>query len=115
MCPDSASALILDVFSSGENQGPATSKPTVRERDRYGCGGLMVWEDIILNRRKDLHVFYKDSVTTVIYRDEFLEPYVSLFSDKIYPGLVFMDENARPHREHLVGEFLESENIWLMD
>ncbi|GFW91966.1 uncharacterized protein TNCV_2152461 [Trichonephila clavipes] len=40
-----------------------------REIDNYGGGGLMVWVGIMLDGRTPLHVFERDSVTGVRYRD----------------------------------------------
>ncbi|GBN56782.1 hypothetical protein AVEN_245928-1 [Araneus ventricosus] len=42
----------------------------VREIDHYGGGDLMVWAGIMLDGRTPLHVFERDTVTGVRYRDE---------------------------------------------
>ncbi|GBN66331.1 hypothetical protein AVEN_161301-1 [Araneus ventricosus] len=62
-----------------------------------------------------LHVFERDTVTGVRYRDEILEPYVRLFRDAVGPEFILMDYNERPHRTLLVDELLESEDILRMD
>ncbi|GBN12477.1 Transposable element Tc1 transposase [Araneus ventricosus] len=90
----------------------------VREIDLYGGGGLMVWAGILLDDRTPLHVFERDNVSGVRYRDEILEPYVRLFRGAVGPefnGFNLMDDNARPHRALLVDKFLESEDIRRMD
>ncbi len=71
----------------------------------------MVWASIMLDGRIYLHVFDKGSVTGVRYRDEVLEPCIRLFRGAVGPEFISMDDNARPHRAVLVGEFLESEDI----
>ncbi|GBM09329.1 Transposable element Tc1 transposase [Araneus ventricosus] len=86
-----------------------------REFDHYGGGDLMVWAGIMLDDRTPLHVFESGTVTGVRYRDEILEPYVSLFRGAVGPEFILMDDNARPHRALLVDEFLESEDIRRMD
>ena len=75
----------------------------------------MVWASILLDGRTHLHVFERGTVTAVRYRDEVLEPYVRLFRGEVNPDIILMDDNARPHRAHLVDEFLESEDILRMD
>ena len=45
------------------------------------------------------------------YRGEVLEPYVRVFRGAHGADIVFMDDNACPHRTTLVDDFLESEGI----
>jgi transposase len=87
----------------------------IRERDRYGGGGLMVWAGIMLDGRTPLHIFDGGTLTAQRYRDEILEPYVRLFRGAIGPEFIFMDDNARPHRAQLVNEFIEGEDIQRME
>ncbi|GBO03204.1 hypothetical protein AVEN_228326-1 [Araneus ventricosus] len=79
----------------------------VRVIDHYGGGGLIVSAGIMLDGRTPLHVFERGTLTGVRYRDEILEPYVRLFRGAVGPELILMDDNAKPHRAHLVDEFLE--------
>ncbi|KFM62858.1 Transposable element Tc3 transposase, partial [Stegodyphus mimosarum] len=69
----------------------------------------------MLNGRNELHVFDRGSVTGDRYCEEVLLPYVCLFRGAIGPDLIFMDDNARPHRTLSVEELLESENVTRMD
>ncbi|GFX87500.1 transposable element Tcb2 transposase [Trichonephila clavipes] len=55
------------------------------------------------------------SVTGDRYCEEVLLPHVRLFRGAIGPDLIFMDDNARPHRTLAVEELLESEDITRMD
>ncbi|GFU93306.1 transposable element Tcb1 transposase [Trichonephila clavipes] len=71
----------------------------------------MVWAEISLGYRTDLHIFKRDSVTAVQYRDEVLEPIVRLYAAGIGPTFVLMDNNARPHRADIIDDYLESEGI----
>ncbi|GFW54366.1 transposable element Tcb1 transposase [Trichonephila clavipes] len=69
---------------------------------------------IILGSRTDLHV---QSVTMIghIYRDVILEQHVRLFRGAMDAEFLFIDESARPHRENIVDECLQSEDITRMD
>ncbi|UYV79772.1 hypothetical protein LAZ67_18000603 [Cordylochernes scorpioides] len=55
--------------------------------------------------------FSGGTLTAQRYRDEILEPYLRPYRDQIGHNLIFMDDNARPHRARLVNEYLQSENI----
>lgn len=87
----------------------------VREIDQFGGRGILVWGGIMLGSRTPLHVFDEGSVTAQRYRDEVLEPYVRLFRGAAGPDFLFMDDNARPHRAHIVDDFLEEEDIRRMN
>ncbi|GFX77184.1 transposable element Tcb2 transposase [Trichonephila clavipes] len=65
----------------------------------------------MLGGRTHLHVFQRNTVTAVKYRDKVLEPYVRLFRSTVDPDFILMDGNERPHRVRMVDEFLESEYI----
>ncbi|KFM62638.1 Transposable element Tc1 transposase, partial [Stegodyphus mimosarum] len=69
----------------------------------------------MLNGRIELHVSDRVSVTGDCYCEEVLLPHVRLFRGAIGPDLIFMDDNARPHRILVVEELLESEDITRMD
>ncbi|GFU44971.1 transposable element Tc3 transposase [Trichonephila clavipes] len=74
----------------------------------------MVWAGIMMDGRTDLHFVDTGSVTAHRYRDEVLEPYVSLFWVAVGPDFIFMDDNAPYHRAVLIDDFLETENIQRM-
>ncbi|GFU77916.1 transposable element Tc3 transposase [Trichonephila clavipes] len=84
------------------------------ERHRYGGAGRPVWGGIILVSRTDLHV-ESVTITDHIYRDVILEQHVRLFRGSMDAEFLFMDGNARPHRENIVDECLQSEDITRMD
>lgn len=54
-------------------------------------------------------------MTAVLYRDEVLEPIVSLYTAVVGPAVVYMDDNARLDRAHVIDEYLASERIAKMD
>ncbi|GFT29974.1 transposable element Tcb1 transposase [Trichonephila clavipes] len=84
------------------------------ERHRYGGAGWLVWGEIILGSRTDLHV-QSVTMTGHIYRDVILEQHVRLFRGPMGAEFLFMDDNARPHRANIVDEYLQSEDITGMD
>ncbi|UYV82660.1 hypothetical protein LAZ67_22000421 [Cordylochernes scorpioides] len=87
----------------------------IREIDSFRGGSLLVWAGISSSRRTPLHIFSGGTLTAQRYRDEIHEPYLRPYRDQIGHNLIFMDDNARPHRARLVNEYLQSENIRRMD
>ena len=51
-------------------------------------------------------------LTGVRYRDEILHPIVRLYAGAI---IILMDDNARPHRDCVVNDYLRTETIESMD
>ncbi|UYV83102.1 hypothetical protein LAZ67_22002217 [Cordylochernes scorpioides] len=88
---------------------------SIREIDSFRGGSLLVWAGTSSSRRTPLHIFSGGTLTAQRYRDEILEPYLRPYRDQIGHNLIFMDDNARPHRARLVNEYLQSENIRRMD
>ncbi|UYV72792.1 hypothetical protein LAZ67_10000745 [Cordylochernes scorpioides] len=87
----------------------------IREIDSFRGGSLLVWAGISSSRRTPLQIFSGGTLTAQRYRDEILEPYLRPYRDQIGHNLIFMDDNARPHRARLDNEYLQSENIRRMD
>lgn len=84
------------------------------ERDHFGGASIMVWAGILLTTRTALHEIvrvHRQGLTAIRYRDEVLAPHVRLFRGAVGPDFVLMDDNARPHRAHVVDDFLETEDI----
>ncbi|GFW64358.1 transposable element Tcb1 transposase [Trichonephila clavipes] len=84
------------------------------ERHHYGGAGWLVWGGIILGSRTDLYV-QSVTMTGHIYRDVILEQHVRLFRGAMGAELLFMEDDARPHRANIVDECLQYEDITLMD
>ncbi|GFS88811.1 DDE_3 domain-containing protein [Trichonephila clavipes] len=57
----------------------------------------------------------KLTMTGHIYRDVILEQHVRLFRGAMGAEFMFMNDNAHPHRENIVDECLQSEDITRMD
>lgn len=86
----------------------------VREIYYYCSRGLMVRAGIMLYGHTTLQDFERDTVNGVWYRYTVLEPYVCNFRSTVGLHFILMDGNVRSHRAHVVGDFLESEDICQM-
>ncbi|GFV78484.1 transposable element Tcb1 transposase [Trichonephila clavipes] len=67
----------------------------------------MVYAEISLGDRTDLHIFKRGSVTAIPYRDEVLESIVRLCAAAVGPTFVLIDNNERPHRADIVDDYLK--------
>ncbi|GFU85564.1 transposable element Tc1 transposase [Trichonephila clavipes] len=86
----------------------------VREIDKYGRGGLMVWTGIMLNGHTPLLVFERGSVIGVMYMDEVLTLCLP-FQIACGPEFILMDDNVLADKALHVDEYLEGEDIRRMD
>ena len=84
------------------------------ENHPFGGGGILKWAGIMFSGRTDLHIVDGCTVNAQRYRDEVLEPHLHLFRGAVGPHFIFMD-TARPHRGHLLDDYLEREDIQCMD
>ncbi|GFS74596.1 transposable element Tcb1 transposase [Trichonephila clavipes] len=84
------------------------------ERHLYVGARWLVWGGIILGSRPDLHV-QSVTMTGHICLDVILEQYVRLFRGAMGAEFLFIDDNARLHRENIVDECLQSGEITRMD
>ncbi|GFV81487.1 transposable element Tcb2 transposase [Trichonephila clavipes] len=74
----------------------------------------MVWGGISIGGRTDLHIIRNGTLTGRRYADEILRPHVIPYAGAIGDSFVFQDDNARPHRAHLVENMLEAETIQII-
>lgn len=95
--------------------GTRNNPAFVHESVRFGGGGVTLWAGISINGRTDLYIIRNGAVTAQRYRDEILRPIVVLYAAAIGDEFILMDDNARPHRAHLVDNFLFDEGILRMD
>ncbi|GFV61314.1 transposable element Tcb2 transposase [Trichonephila clavipes] len=96
-------------------RGSRNHPSNIIERDRYGGRGVLVWGNIMLGSRTDLHIFDAGSVNGTRYCNEILLPYVRLFRGAMGLQFLFMDNNAPCHRTVAAEQLLESEDIERMD
>ena len=83
----------------------------VAQHDRYGGGSLMVWGGISVHGKTDLHVIRNGTLTAVRYRVEILDPIVRPYAGAVGSDFILMDDNARPHRAHVVDRYLDDNGI----
>lgn len=74
----------------------------------------MVWGGIHLHGRTPLHLV-RGTLTAVRYRDEILQPLVVPTLQAMGADAVLQDDNATPHRAHVVQDFLRDQPIVSMD
>ena len=58
-----------------------------------------------------LHIFERGYITLERYCREIILDHLRLFKDAISPDFLFMDDNARPHRNAKISNTLNSEDI----
>ena len=75
----------------------------------------MVYAGISIDGRTDLHIIRNGALTGQRYRDEILRPIVVSYAAAIGDDFMLMDDNCRPHRAHLVDDFLFEEGIIRME
>ena len=81
----------------------------VLQHNRYGGGGVMVWA-AINHRFKSQLVVCQGNLTARRYIDQILRPVVvPMFRQR--QGLVFQQDNARPHVARVTMNFLQANNI----
>ncbi|GFW75278.1 transposable element Tc1 transposase [Trichonephila clavipes] len=92
-------------------RGSRNHPSDIIERDRYGGRGVLVWGDIMLGSRTDLHIFDAGSVNGIRYCNEILLPYVRLFRGAMGLQFLFMDDNAPCHPTVAAEQLLESRRL----
>ena len=84
----------------------------VVRRVAHGGGGVLVWAGISHGHRTQLY-FVEGNLNAVRYRDEILRPIVIPFVEQNY--LILQQDNARPHVARVCMNFLEAENIRVLE
>jgi len=75
----------------------------VQEVDRFGLGSVMIWGGICGGRKTRLLVI-NGNLTAQRYIDQVLTPELVPFVNRNGPGLVFKQDNARPHSARITQE-----------
>ncbi|GFV95167.1 transposable element Tcb1 transposase [Trichonephila clavipes] len=88
-------------------RGTRNQPQNITEHHAFQGRSIMVWAEISLGDRTDLHIFKRGSVTAIRYRDEVLESTVRLCAAAVGPTFVLMDNNARPDRADIVDDCLK--------
>ena len=92
----------------GENR---YAENVVSTSELFGGGGVLVWGGICIGGRSEL-VIIRQNFYSQRYISDILEPHVLPFAGATDPEhFVLVDDNARPHRGHIVDTFLDNNNI----
>uniref|UniRef100_A0A8C8DQ73 Transposable element Tcb2 transposase n=1 Tax=Oryzias sinensis TaxID=183150 RepID=A0A8C8DQ73_9TELE len=92
--------------------GERFSDVNVVDRVDHGGGGVMVWAGICYGRRTQVH-FIDRSLNAQRYRDDILGPIVVPYIQQHH--LMLQHDNARPHVARICTQFLEAENIPVLE
>ena len=65
--------------------------------------------------RTDLDVFPRRTVNAQVYRDDIFDAFVRPYAGAIDDAFLSKDHNARPHRSHIVDDYLQQETIMRME
>ena len=80
----------------------------------FGGGSIMVWGGISLRGKTDL-VIIEGNLNAVRYRDDILEPVAIPYLQNMGPNAILQDDNARPHRARIIGEYLQNLGVERME
>lgn len=86
----------------------------ILEFNRWGGHSVMVWGGISLNHKTDL-VIIDGNMTAQRYIDQVLRPHVVPFLQQHNDTRILQQDNARPHAARVTREFLENQEIHVMD
>ena len=92
--------------------GERYSDACVREVDRFGGGGSVVWGRISHGVKTPL-VVIQGNLTAVRYRDQVLMPHILPLVNA--HNLSFQHDNARPHVARVCRDFLNQNNVQVLD
>ncbi|GFW83815.1 transposable element Tcb2 transposase [Trichonephila clavipes] len=94
-------------------EGPSSrNNPAfVHESVRFGGEGVFVYGSISIDGCTDLYIIRDGPLTDRRYRDENLRPIVVPYAAAIKDDFILMDDNCRPHRANLVGDFIFEDGI----
>lgn len=90
-------------------KGERFAEACVRERDRFGGGGVMVWGGIMGGRKTRL-IVVRGNMNAARYINEILTPEVIPFLRRHGPG-IFQQDNARPHTAIVTRNHLQANNV----
>ena len=81
----------------------------LNERDRFGCGSVTVWGDI-MGRRKTNLIVVQGNLNARGYINQILQPEAVPFLQRHGPAIL-MHDNARPHVAMIFRQFLNRNNV----
>ena len=81
----------------------------LNERDRFGCGSVMVWAGI-MGRRKTNLIVVQGNINAQGYINQILQPEAVPFLQRHRPAIL-MHDNARPDVARICRQFLNRNNV----
>lgn len=78
-------------------------------------GSVMVWAGISMTQRTDLVTIPPPGLTAARYINEVLQPHILPFRQRIGDQFILMQDNARPHTAVLTRQFLQNNDITVLD
>lgn len=91
-------------------RGERTAACCIQEVVPYGGGSVMVWGGILGEEKTPL-VIVNGNLTAQRYVDDILHPVVCPFLRQQAQGVIFQQDNARPHTARVTQNFLANNNI----
>jgi hypothetical protein len=87
---------------------------TVQEVVPFGNGSVMVWGGISIDDKSDLVVIRNGALNARRYIDEVLQTQIQPRAHAGGENFVLMQDNARPHVARIVTDYLQEQNIAIM-
>jgi len=81
----------------------------------FGGGSVMVWAGISFFRRTELVILPPPGLTFARYVDEVLRPHVLPLRNNMEENFILMQDNARAHTARHTRDFLQRNNITVLD
>lgn len=81
----------------------------------YGGGSISLWGGISVNHEIPLVVLGNNMMTAQRYLNDVLRSILLPLSQEIGDSLIYVDDNARPHRARVVNDFFTANGITRMD
>ena len=79
-----------------------------------GGGGLTVWASFHAGGKPDL-VFLEETINQHRYRDILQQTLIPFARATFRDNFVFQDDNARPHRAHMIQDIIQANSIEHME
>ena len=117
--PNTINQTIALQFSDGRERvyrrpGQRFADVNVNQRLPFGSGSVMFWGAFSFKERTLLCVI-DGNLYGNRYLQEVIQPFVIPAFQHIGAATMFQDDNARPHRERVVTDFLRQDNVNRMD
>lgn len=92
-------------------RGERFSESCIHEVDRFGGPNVMVWGGISLHGKTELTILNQGTVTAERYIQNVIRPQVIPFAQRMGPGFILMQDNARAHTARSTQTVLEESHI----